>query len=306
MENIYTEKIKIGMSACMYGAKVRYNGKGWDMLGYLNREKSNYLWTPICPEVMSGMGVPRPPIRLVSGNGQDFWLGKARIKNRDGKDVTTMMEKGALACYETLERSEADAYIFMEGSPSCGVYRTTLKNERLGKPPGVFGALLLNRGYFLIPAQDLQSPVKWWDWRRRLTVFVWLKKQEIKSANDLYEVWHMLKFLCQELDDEMARELGHRIANLPKHADEDVLLNMKNEILEMLRKPSDVKKVKHWLWKNYTHMKKHQGINVEDVCPPETLRNMTHIAEEMIHVERESREKGVIFGSSPINYRPSR
>jgi uncharacterized protein YbbK (DUF523 family) len=306
MENLYTEKIKIGMSSCMYGARVRYNSKGWEMLGYLHRERSNYLWTPVCPEVMSGMGVPRSPIRLVGGNGEDFWVGNAKVKNREGRDVTSMVGKGALACYETLERAEVDAYIFMEGSPSCGVYRTTLKNQRLGKPPGIFGALLLNRGYFLIPAQDLQSPVKWWDWRRRLTAFVWLKRQEVTQVKDLYEIWHILKFLCQELDEKSARELGHRIGSFKKDVGEKVVAEVKDEILEILRKPSDVKRVKQWLWKNYIHLKKSKGISIEDVCPPEALRNMTHIAEEMIHVEIESRDKGLIFGSSPINYKPSR
>ena len=306
METTYRDKIKIGISACMYGSKVRYNGKGREMLGYLKRERSNYLWTPVCPEVMSGMGVPRSPIKLTNGNGDEFWEGRARIKNRLGRDVSFMLKKGSESCYETLQRAEVDAYIFMEGSPSCGVYRTTLKNQRLGNPPGVFGSLLLKKSLFLIPAQDLQSPLKWWDWRRRLTTFVWLKKQEIKNSKDLYEVWHNLKFICQEVDEKFSRELGHRIANFPKDVSCNTIEEIKKEMLEVLRKPSDVKRIKHWLWKNYIHLKKTEGIELENVCPPETLRNMTHIAEEMLAVELEVRDKEAIFGSSPISYKPSR
>lgn len=306
MEHTLTDKMKIGISACMHGAKVRYNAKGWDMLGYLKREKANFLWTPVCPEVMSGMGVPRPPIRLVGGNGFDFWNHEADVKNRHGRNVSNMMRAGALSCMETLDRAEVDAYIFMEGSPSCGVYRTTLKNNRLGKPPGVFGALLLKKHIFLIPAADLQSPVKWWDWRRRLTAFTWLKRKDISEVNDLFEAWHALKFLCQEIEEPAARELGNRIADFDKNTSKVELYTIRGEILEMLRKPSDHAKVKQWLWKNYSHLKKKHGIEVEKVCPPEELRNMTHIAEEMLAVELEARREDKIFGSSPIDYKPDR
>lgn len=306
MEHLLTDRMKIGISACMYGAKVRYNAKGWDMLGYLKRERANFLWTPICPEVMSGMGVPRPPIKLVGGNGLDFWEGNAQIKNRHGRNVSRMMKEGARVCMETLERADVDAYIFMEGSPSCGVYRTTLKNARLGKPPGVFGALLLKKQIFLIPAADLQSPVKWWDWRRRLTAFTWLKRRDLDTVNDLFEIWHTLKFLCQEIDERSSRELGHHIASFSKATPVQELNRVRGEILELLRKPSDAKRAKQWLWKNYTHLKKLHGVEVEKVCPPETLRNMTHIAEEMLAVELEARREEKLFGSSPIDYRPSR
>lgn len=298
--------MKIGISACMHGAKVRYNAKGWDMLGYLKREKANFLWTPVCPEVMSGMGVPRPPIRLVGGNGFDFWNHEADIKNRHGKNVSNMMRAGALSCMETLERAEVDAYIFMEGSPSCGVYRTTLKNNRLGKPPGVFGALLLQKEIFLIPAADLQSPVKWWDWRRRLTAFTWLKNKEIKEVSVLFDVWHVLKFLCQEVEESKAREIGHQIASFSKETPFEELMKIRAEILEILRKPSDHARVKQWLWKNYVYLKKSHGITLDKVCSPKELRNMTHIAEEMLAVELEARREEKLFGSSPIDYKPDR
>ena len=78
-------KINIGISACQLGAKVRYNFKGWDMLGYLKREKELFIWHPICPEVLSELGVPRKPIRLVGGNGDDFWDNKAIVKNSNGQ-----------------------------------------------------------------------------------------------------------------------------------------------------------------------------------------------------------------------------
>lgn len=49
MENYIVSKIKIGISACQFGANVRYNGKGWDMTDYLKREKTN-LYGILCAQ----------------------------------------------------------------------------------------------------------------------------------------------------------------------------------------------------------------------------------------------------------------
>lgn len=306
MTNIIEKKINIGISACMYGAKVRYNKKGWDMLGYLKREVADFIWHPVCPEVMSGMGVPRNPISLRGGNGHDFWNGSAKIKSRSGKNVGELMKFGCSCCMETLKRAGVYIYIFMEGSPSCGVYRTTLKNHRLGHPPGVFGSLLLNEEFFLIPAQDLQSPIKWWDWRRRLQAFIWLKELDIDSKETLYTMWHTLKFLCQEIDEVSSRKLGNEIANFSKEVDRDTFKEIRRRILLMLRKPSSLNKIKQSLWKNYSFLRKNKNIQVEGILDPTMMRNMHHIAEELLNIERAAYEYGTFFGSAPIAYRPSR
>ena len=86
MDYILSEKIKVGISACNIGAKVRWNHVGWDRVSLLERQQLDYTWTPVCPEVNSGLGVPRPPMKLVSGNGDDLWAGQARMKNKKGKD----------------------------------------------------------------------------------------------------------------------------------------------------------------------------------------------------------------------------
>lgn len=302
MKNILDKKIILGISSCMYGSKVRYNGKGWDMIGELKRERSSFIWVPICPEIMSGMGVPRTPISLSGGDGFDFWKGEAKIKNRFGKNVSDYIKEGAEDALKILKRSEVDAYIFMEGSPTCGVYRTSLKGKRLGNPPGIFGAKLLSEGYFLIPAQDLASPIKWWDWRRRLTAFVWLKNAEIIDSKSLYDMWHILKFLCQELDESFAREIGHQIASFSKNEPLTKYNEIKVSLLNLLRKPTDIENIKHWLWKNYTYLRKHNGVEVNEVMKEAELRSGTHLAEELIKIEIACKKTELLFGSSPIIY----
>jgi uncharacterized protein YbbK (DUF523 family) len=58
MPIIMHEKIRIGVSACNAGARVRWNRAGWDRIAPLNREMTSFVWTPVCPEVMSGREPP--------------------------------------------------------------------------------------------------------------------------------------------------------------------------------------------------------------------------------------------------------
>lgn len=303
MEKVLREKVKVGISACMYGCEVRYNKKGWSMLEHLGRGQSEFIWHPMCPECMAGLGVPREPIRISGGNGFDVWEGNARIKGRSGEDVTERVKTGAKICMETLKQAGVFVYIFMEGSPSCGVYRTTLKNKRIGKPPGVFGALLLKEGFFLIPAADLQSPVRWWDWKRRMNAFAWLRSVELKSKADIYDMWHTIKFICHELDDEEAREIGRMLAQLDGDFDPDYAEDLRNSILMLLRKPSSLPRIKHMLWKSYIYYRKKSGMDVDEIMRPEELRNVTHVANELMIMERKAAESGFMFGSAPIHYK---
>jgi hypothetical protein len=63
---------------------------------------------------------------------------------------------------------------------------------------GVFGAMLVETGWFLIPDSALTNPLLWWDWRRRLHAWLWLSDRDITRAKDLYDAWHVVKFLLQE------------------------------------------------------------------------------------------------------------
>lgn len=305
MPKIIKEKIKVGISACNFGALTRYNRKGWDRLASLGREKDAFIWTPVCPEVMSGLGVPRQPMKLVDGNGDDFHAGKARMKNKKGENVTVQVKKGSKMAMENLKNAEVEAFVFMEGSPSCGVYRTTLKNQRLGKPPGAFGSLLLKEELFLIPALELDSPVKWWDWRRRLHMFVWLKRTEIKTKKELIDIWHDYKFVCQEVDRVEADKVGRKIANMPKKFDKKVLDIIKKEILLLLRKPSNIKRIKASAEKQMAHFCKHLGVCYTEKLPS-TESAKKKFFERLIELEKDAVTKDIDLGFVPVIYREER
>ena len=303
MPEILREKIKVGVSACNFGAKVRWNRKGWDRITPLEREKDNFVWTPICPEVNSGLGVTRQPIRLTGGTGNDLWAGQARVKNRGGADLTEQIKCGLSASLDILRQADVEAFVFMEGSPTCGVYRTTLKNNRLGKPPGAFGSLLLKENYFLIPAEDLDSPVKWWDWRRRLHAFVWLKRQELSSKKQLYDTWHILKFMCQEVSRQESDEIGRRLASMPRTFSRPFCEEWRCDVLALLRRPSTFKRIHSIMLKHYAHYRKHFGKSTADVKVPRSTDAKRVFVQQLHEMEKSALLHGYDFGGTPVLFR---
>lgn len=304
MDNIIEGKIHIGISSCQFGGRVRYNGKGQDATRAIGRERADFIWHPVCPEVMSGMGVPRNPVSLRNGNGDDFWAGTADIKSRDGVNMNEWMREGSVSCITSLKRAGVKVFVFMEGSPSCGVYRTSLKNKRLGHPPGIFGSLLLREGFFVIPSIDLQSPIRWWDWRRRMFAFVWLSEKAFNTPQEAVECWHVLKFLCQELSRKEADAMGKAIADMKAFSESDYQV-LKKQILDLLRRPSEIRKIKQSLWKNYAFLRKKFNIESDRVGMPEDERGMMHIAGELLALEILTAKAGLLFGPVPIHYRRS-
>lgn len=282
---------------------MRWNRAGWDRIAALNREMTSFVWTPVCPEVMSGFGVPREPVRLSGGNGSDLWKGTVRMKNRSGHDLTERIRAGCRDCLQALERAEVEAFVFMEGSPSCGVYRTTLKNKRLGHPPGVFGALLLEEDLFLIPALDLESPIRWWDWRRRLHTFCWLKRLEITSKDQLYTTWHHLKFLCQEVDMLEARRIGAWLAGLPRRFSQHAAGEWKSATLRLLRKPSSFKRITSIMQKHFAHYRKHFNPEAHDLKAPVKEMSKYKIVEELLAMEKRAVVEGFDFEGAPVLFR---
>lgn len=302
MPKIISEKIRIGISACNFGALVRYNRRGWDSLAVLGRERDAFIWTPVCPEVMSGLGVPRAPMKLVDGNGDDFWERKARMKNRKGEDVGERMRSACEEALAVLRRAQAEAYVYMDGSPTCGVYRTSLKNARIGKPPGVFGSLLLREDLFLIPAADLASPLRWWDWRRRLHAFVWLKRQSISTKAELLSVWHDFKFLCQEIDRPAADALSHRLADMPKRLEPAFVEEIRKTMLSIVRQPSSEKRIRGWAQKAMAFYRK-RSLDCPECQLPSSDRSKREFLERLIVLEKKAFSEGKDFGFVPVLYR---
>ena len=139
-------KIRIGISACLLGEEVRYNG-GHKRDAFLTDTFGRYVeWVPVCPEVELGMGTPRPPIRLERIGGSQTSQSPRLIMPSTGGDYTDAMRGYAERRVADLVRLDLDGYVLKKDSPSCGMERVKIYHGA-GAPSkdgrGVFAEILL-------------------------------------------------------------------------------------------------------------------------------------------------------------------
>lgn len=116
MEKPLEKKIKIGVSSCLLGESVRWNG-GHKLAPCVKELlERHFECVPVCPEVEVGMGVPREPVHLVTNKDSMRLVGKVT-----GKDWTKKM--ALYSKHKAKDLSGLSGFIFKEGSPSCGISR---------------------------------------------------------------------------------------------------------------------------------------------------------------------------------------
>jgi uncharacterized protein YbgA (DUF1722 family)/uncharacterized protein YbbK (DUF523 family) len=113
----FPDKVPVGISQCLLGAQVRYDGGHKHSKLCTEVLAQRFEFVPVCPEMGIGMGAPREPIHLVGALHEDA-VRAVGTRNPD-LDVT-----GPLAQYGRAKAAELDnlcGYIFMGRSPSCGL-----------------------------------------------------------------------------------------------------------------------------------------------------------------------------------------
>lgn len=145
------EKIKLGISACLLGENVRYNG-GHKLDPFLRDTLGQYVdYVPVCPEVESGFGIPRETMRL-AGDPENPRL----VTTKTGVDHTEKMKKWSEKRVAELERENLCGFIFKKDSPSSGLMRVKIHNEKnmpQKKGTGIFAGIF-TRHFPLLPAEE--------------------------------------------------------------------------------------------------------------------------------------------------------
>jgi uncharacterized protein YbbK (DUF523 family)/uncharacterized protein YbgA (DUF1722 family) len=145
------EKIRLGVSTCLLGEAVRYDG-GHQRDAFLTDTLGPFVeWVPVCPEVEIGLGVPRPPIRLVGDPG-----APRLVVEKTGEDLTIRMQRWARRRIAGLHALGLHGYVLKRSSPSCGLVRVRVYGEdgspgRLGR--GLFAAALTD-AFPLLPVEE--------------------------------------------------------------------------------------------------------------------------------------------------------
>jgi uncharacterized protein YbgA (DUF1722 family)/uncharacterized protein YbbK (DUF523 family) len=145
------EKIKLGISTCLLGENVRFDG-GHKLDRYLTDTLGQFVeYVPVCPEMECGFGVPRESFRLV-GDPQNPRL----VTSRTNQDHTERMTAWAEKRVEELETEDLCGYIFKGGSPSSGMERVKVYDSN-GVPSkvgvGLFARAFMNH-FPLLPVEE--------------------------------------------------------------------------------------------------------------------------------------------------------
>jgi uncharacterized protein YbgA (DUF1722 family)/uncharacterized protein YbbK (DUF523 family) len=116
-----TELIRIGISSCLLGQKVRFDG-GHKRDAFLVDTFGTFVeWVPVCPEVELGLGTPREALRLVR-KGDEIRM----VNTRSGRDISTEMRQWAQARVDALAGERLCGYVLKKDSPSCGMERVKI------------------------------------------------------------------------------------------------------------------------------------------------------------------------------------
>ncbi len=145
------EKIKLGISTCLLGVNVRYDGDH-KLDRFLTDTLGQFVkYVPVCPEVECGLPIPRESMHL-EGDPDSPRLVTTRTK----QDMTERMVQWARKRVADLEKEDLCGFIFKSDSPSSGMERIRVYNENgipVKKGVGIFARIFMDR-FPLLPAED--------------------------------------------------------------------------------------------------------------------------------------------------------
>jgi uncharacterized protein YbbK (DUF523 family) len=150
----HMEKIKLGISACLLGEKVRYDG-GHKLDSFLKDSLGKYVeYVPVCPEVECGLGIPRKSMRL-EGEPNSPRLIITETRQNMTKQMVNWAQKRVIQ----LEKEDIRGFIFKSDSPSCGIKKVKIYNEKsmpVKVGTGIFAQIFIKH-FPSLPVQDEES-----------------------------------------------------------------------------------------------------------------------------------------------------
>ena len=218
------EKIKRGISSCLLGEKVRYDG-GHRLDHFLTDTLGAYVdWVPVCPEVESGLSVPREAMHLV-GDPEAPRL----VTIGSGVDTTSRMRRWANKKLTALAALDLCGFVFKSRSPSSGLRGVKIYSPE-GMPvstgSGLFAKAFQDR-FPLLPVEDegrLHDPALRENFIER--IFVYRRWQEFgssdKSVGGLVSFHTSHKLLIMAHSPRHYSVLGKLVADPRKYRREEL------------------------------------------------------------------------------------
>jgi len=213
-----SEKIRLGVSSCLLGEMVRYDG-GHQLDRYLRDTLGQYVeYVPVCPEVEMGLPTPRETLRLVESD-----QGARLVFSKSGEDITARMVAWAEQRVKALEQEDLCGFVFKAKSPSSGMERVKLY-DRNGIPSkqgvGLFARTFMAHSPLLPGEEDgrLHDP------RLRENfiecIFTFKRWRDLlakgRTAGNLVDFHSRHKLLLLAHSTEIYRQMGQLVATAGK------------------------------------------------------------------------------------------
>jgi uncharacterized protein YbgA (DUF1722 family)/uncharacterized protein YbbK (DUF523 family) len=239
------EPVKIGVSACLLGAKVRYDA-GHKRNDFLADMLGRFVeFVPVCPEVEMGLGVPRETVDLV--RDQDRTGVVRLVGNETGVDYSDRMNFYAQQRLTELGRTKLCGYVLKKDSPSCGMERVRVYGPS-GMPTrdgsGLFAAALMRR-FPNLPIEEegrLSTPNLRENFVERLFAYRHLSSFFARWTPDGLVQFHTAyKLVLMAHSPKAYNELGRFVANAKRMARNRVAEHYQSAFMEALRKPATTK-----------------------------------------------------------------
>ncbi len=237
------EKIKLGISTCLLGEHVRYDG-GHKLDQFLVQTLGRFVeFVPVCPEVESGFPVPREAFRLVgTPEAPRLMTQKTMV------DVTDRMAAWAERRINGLGKDSLCGFIFKSKSPSSGMERVKVYHEKgfVKKGVGVFARAFMNR----FPLMPVEEDGRLHDINLRenfiVRVFAYSRLREMMleyiSAGDLVEFHSRHKLLLMAHNPKIQREMGSLVAKAKQIPTQQLFDSYESQFMTALKYISTIKK----------------------------------------------------------------
>jgi uncharacterized protein YbgA (DUF1722 family)/uncharacterized protein YbbK (DUF523 family) len=237
------QQIHIGISACLLGQNVRYNG-GHALDRFLRDTLGKYVqYLPVCPEVECGLGVPRETMRLIGDPKQP-----RLVTGKSGVDHTDRMEAWARKRVGELQNENLSGFIFKSDSPSSGMERVKVYDHN-GVPQksgvGVFARIFMEN-LPLIPVEEegrLHDPILRENFIDR--IFIYRQYREVmeqkKPIAGLVQFHTRNKLMLMAQSPKLLQQMGYLVAH-PELSIKELLRQYENLLMAaMALKPSAAK-----------------------------------------------------------------
>ncbi len=236
--------MKIGISACLLGESVRYDG-GHKLDKYLRDLLGKYVtYVPVCPEKECGLPVPREAMRLV-GDVEAPRL----VTNRTGQDHTQRMQSWAQNRLDELEGENLCGFIFKSKSPSSGMERVKVYNQKGHPVPrgrGIFAAMFMER-FPLLPVEE-EGRLNDDNLRENFItrIFVYSRWKELLeqgfSISGLMDFHTRHKLLLMAHNVNAYRQLGKLVASAKEYDPEELAREYIARLMSALQYKATIKK----------------------------------------------------------------